>query len=445
MAKIITNTLLNSPIKRVIENWKTDFRTSDGPNNSSFISLVDLCIPYDSHYVSRLVLPANSKNVILDYGLLENVTFLLIKVTYNGNYDVPNEDSSDPYYNYESNTYNINYYFEDNSGVTYPIGRLLVLNGSFNNKLKKIYLNNSLDYDVVLDVFEADIQGYASIIPSSAITITNLYYNDIITDEVSCTSSGYTTTTTTLIPTTTTTTTVYDSGITTTTTTTILKELMRIIKYAENDDYKSGYITYTATGNTLGLFDYYKDGEWIYAGEESDFAEFIDLTGIEKIRFYFELNDKYYGTLKDDSYEPIDHDTGLYFVDVSIDSNNIPVISGSTIPTTTTTTTLSGSSYFDLFTGSTQFIISEYVPVVSGYTIVKYCVPYSAITSITKDITSDSIFIATNFKYYTLKFLTDFDCNHAYSRMIFVFGSYLYKDCRYLTQNNVFDDGYIVI
>jgi hypothetical protein len=29
--------------------------------------------------------------------------------------------------------------------------------------------------------------------------------------------------------------------------------------------------------------------------------------------------------------------------------------------------------------------------------------------------------------------------------MIFVFGSYLYKDCRYLTQNNVFDDGYIVI
>jgi hypothetical protein len=426
----------------VIENWKNDFRTSDGPNSSSFISLNDLGIPYDSHYVSRIVLPADSEDFKLNYGLLNSSTFLLIKVTYNGNYDVPNEDGYDPYYNYEPNTYSINYYFEDNTGITYPIGRLLILNGSFSNKLKNIYLNNPLSYDVVLDVFQADIKAPATIPPSSAITISNLYYSDIITDEVSCIPSGYTTTTTTTNISSTTTTTV--SPITTTTTT-ILKELMKIIKYSENGDYKSGYITYTATGNTLGLFDYYKDGEWIYAGEESDFAEFIDLTGIEKIRFYFELNDKYYGTLKDDSYEPIEHDTGLYFVDVSIDSNNIPVISGSTIPTTTTTTTLSGSSYFDSFTGSTQFIISEYVSVVSGYTIVQYCVPYSAITSITKDITSDSIFIATNFKYYTLKFLTDFDCNHAYSRMIFVFGSYLYKDYRYLTENNIFDDGYIVV
>lgn len=445
MARIVTNTLLNSPTKRVIENWKNDFRTSDGPNNSSFISLGDLGIPYDSHYISRLVLPANSEDVVLDYGLLDNVTFLLIKVTYNGNYDVPNEDSSDPYYNYEPNTYSINYYFEDNSGVTYPIGRLLVLNGSFNNKLKKIYLNNPLDYDVVLDVLQADIKGVKSIPPSSAITITNLYYNDIITDKVDCIPSGYTTTTTTIFPTTTTTTTVYDSGSTTTTTTTILKELMRIIKYSENGDYKSGIITYTSTGDTLGLFDYYKYGEWIYAGEDSYFIEFTDLTDVEKIRFYFELNDKYYGTLKDDSYEPIYHNTGLYFVDVTIDGNNIPVMSGSTLPTTTTTTTtISGSSYFESFTGSTEFIISEYVPVVSGYTIVQYHIPYSAITTVTKDITSDSIFIITSSTYYTLKFLTDFDCNQAYSRIMFAYESYLYKDCRYLTKNNIYDNGYNV-
>jgi hypothetical protein len=57
MARIENNRLLH-PTKRVIETWKSDFRTSDGPNTSTFISLLDLGIPYDSHYRSRIVLPA---------------------------------------------------------------------------------------------------------------------------------------------------------------------------------------------------------------------------------------------------------------------------------------------------------------------------------------------------------------------------------------------------
>ena len=282
MTRIVTNKLLN-PTKRVIENYKSDFRTSDGPNTSIFIELGDLGIPYDSHYVSRIVLPSGAEDYYLNYGLLDNVTFLLIKVTYNGNYDYPMEDDFDPLYQYEPNTYNINYYYEDEPSVLYPIGRLLILNGSFNNKLTKIYLNNPLDYDVVLDVLHADINATKPIIPSSAVTISNLYYSDIITDQVTCSGT----------------------------------------------------------------------------------------------------------------------------------------------------------------TGSTAFIINQLIPIPTGYTMLSYIIPYDTIISFQKDISIDSIYLYTTTLTYTLKFLTDFDCNQAYSRMMFV---YTYSDsCRYLTENYVYDNGLPVI
>lgn len=278
MARIVTNKLLN-PTKRVIENYKSDFRTSDGPNTSIFIELGDIGIPYDSHYVSRIVLPAESVDYPLNYGLKENTTFLLIKVTYNDNYDYAMADNYDPLYFYEPNNYNITYYYEDEPTILYPIGRLLVLNGSFTNKLSNIYLNNPLDYDVVLDVLQANLDSPKPVIPSSAITISNLYYSDIITDQVVC----------------------------------------------------------------------------------------------------------------------------------------------------------SGTS-----TGSTAFIINQLIPIPTGYTILTYIIPYNTIISFQKDISISSIYLYTTTITYTLKFLIEFDCNQAYSRMIFV---YNLDKCRYLTEDNVYDNG----
>ena len=193
MTRIVNNKLLHqtndiSNLRR-ITNTKSEFMTSDGPNLSAKIDLIDLGIPYDSHYRSRIVLPAESEDYFLHYGLLQNVTFLLIKVTYNGNYDFPNEDSFDPLYRYEPDTYNINYYFEGNSGKTYPIGRLLLLNGSFTTPLTKIYLNNPLDIDVVLDVLHANIDPPKLSPATSAITFPALYYSNVITNSVSCGST----------------------------------------------------------------------------------------------------------------------------------------------------------------------------------------------------------------------------------------------------------------
>ena len=788
MVRIATNSVLH-PTKRLIENWKSDFRTSDGPNNSSFIELVDLGIPYDSHYRSRLVLPAGATDFFLNYGLLDSTTFLLIKVTYNGNYDNAMEDDFDPLYRYEPNNYNITYYYEGNSGVTFPIGRLLLLNGSLNNKIGRIYLNNPLDYDVVLDVLQANIDAPAAIPTSSAITISNLYYSDIITDKVICWSftgstilrkgpyliydgintemsvhwqntgtsidtfswglnteytggtvnvSEYGTdhqhkyTITNLLPSTKyyykiiiggfvyvgsflsapsenstklkfltygdmrTNYSVhnevagqmistyandpdyqalitcvgdlvtygdqddvygnywdneffnqtqnniktmlsnspfmnaignhdfnnssianssnyrkyfqypyngdvfytftygsvqffmlnqyipYESGSTqynwflselsnsnkpwkivnfhvpgwsaggghnndstiqndyeilfeqygvkivfsghnhyysralvnnygsdvmhittggggaplyipnllypdivtgasmyhfckiditsdslmnvevinnsgatidsfsitqipptTTTTTTQAKELMRITKEFDGEYYK-----FTSTGNTIGLFDYYVNGEWIFAGEDSNYIEFTDLTDIERIRFYFNLNNKYYGTFKSYSIEPIDHNTGIYFIDITTDAVNIPynLITGSTSGTTVITGVTSGeSSYVIVHTGSTAFIINEYIPNITGYTIYTYTVNYNTIISISApDFSINCIYLSTTTTFYTLKFLTEYDCSQAYCRMTFAYSSYFDSSCKYLTSDNIYQDGVII-
>jgi hypothetical protein len=284
--RIRTNLVLQQPgTRRVITNWNTDFLTSDGPNAPAEISLIDLGIPYDTHYRSRIVLPAFAEGYKLNYNSSSNVTFLLVKVSYNKNYDYPKEDDFDPLYWYEPNTYNIEYYFESNSAKTFPIGRLLLLNGSFNNKIEQIYFNNPLGYDVVLDVLEADVTEPVPPSPSSAITISNLYYSDIITNQVPCSSN----------------------------------------------------------------------------------------TGI---------------------------------------------------------------------TGSTAFLIYEYNPVLpSGYTMTEYYVPYSEIITMQKDSANNIIYLVTNNWFIILNFLTQFDCDQAYGRMMFAYTSYIVDDCRYLTPDGIYWNG----
>jgi hypothetical protein len=433
MARIVNNRLLHPTIK-TISNWNRDFRTSDGPNNSSFISLDDIGIPYDSHYTSRIVLPADTTDFLLNYGSEELTTFLIIKVTYNGNYDYANEDDFDPLYYYDKNTYNINYYYEYNdgeySGQTYPINRLLILNGSANHKIPRIYLNNPLDHDVVLDILHANVSKSASTPINSALTLSNLYYSDIITNQVVCTGSTQGTTTIT--------TTTLNLNTTTTTTDSIIKELMSISKSYDNI---SGNYIYLSTGNTLGLFDYYKDGQWIFAGEETYTTYFNDLTGIERIRFYFDLNTYYYGILKTDLYEPYDHNNGLYFIDISAAGGYLPTFQISTTTTTTTTT----EDVIIYNSGSTEFIIKNYMQSITGISVVEYTVDYSSILNILKEESTNSIYIQTIYNFYTLRFLTNIECDQAYYRVMFVYESYFNGDCSYLTDNYIVNNGVIVV
>jgi len=146
MTKIVPNDLLN-PTEKTIKNWNCSFIAVEGPNVLDKLSLEDLAIPYESQYRSRIILKAGETDQPLIYGFIgKAVTFLMIKVTY--------DSTNDPYYQYEQEKYNITYYFE-NDPILRPLNRLLVMTGSADEKIPQIYLNNPLDYDVVLDVMHA--------------------------------------------------------------------------------------------------------------------------------------------------------------------------------------------------------------------------------------------------------------------------------------------------
>jgi hypothetical protein len=148
MTKIVPNDLLQ-PTEKTIKNWNCSFIAVDGPNIKDKLSLEDLEIPYESQYRSRIVLHAGEINQPLIYGFIGRaVTFLMVKVTY--------DSVNDPYYKYEQENYNITYYFEGDPTLR-PLGRLMIQTGSAENRIPQIYLNNSLDYDVVLDVLHATI------------------------------------------------------------------------------------------------------------------------------------------------------------------------------------------------------------------------------------------------------------------------------------------------
>jgi len=146
VAKIVPNDLLN-PTEKTIKNWNCSFIAVEGPNILDKLSLEDLAIPYESQYRSRIVLKAGEVDQPLIYGFIgKAVTFLMIKVTY--------DSVNDPYYQYEQEKYNITYYFE-NDPILRPLNRLMIQTGSIDEKIPQIYLNNPLDYDVVLDVMHA--------------------------------------------------------------------------------------------------------------------------------------------------------------------------------------------------------------------------------------------------------------------------------------------------
>jgi hypothetical protein len=96
------------------------------------------------------------------------------------------------------------------------------------------------------------------------------------------------------------------------------------------------------------------------------------------------------------------------------------------------------------FIGSTAFIINEYSPAITGYTITSYIIPYNTVNEFKKDISLNTIYLDTTLHYYTIIFLTEFDCNQTFARMSFAYDSYLNNNCKYLTENAVIKNGEII-
>ena len=179
MTKVTPNDLLE-PTEKTIKNWNCSFIAVEGPNVLDKLSLEDLEIPYESQYRSRVILKAGETDQPLIYGFIgKSVTFLMIKVTY--------DSTNDPYYQYEQEKYNITYYFE-NDPILRPLNRLMIMTGSADEKIPQIYLNNPLDYDVILDVLHATVDAEYSSTGSTfhtnlKITNINSSYTGTTADE----------------------------------------------------------------------------------------------------------------------------------------------------------------------------------------------------------------------------------------------------------------------
>jgi len=168
---------------RVIKPFQCSMVAVEGPNIIGKLSLAGVEIPYESQYTTRISLNPGAVNQPLLYGFLgHEVTYLLLKITY---------DETDPRCMIEEEQF-IEYYLEDDPTVVRYINKLLLLTGNSQHRIPQIYLNNPSQLRVDIHALVANgAQSDISLddITDNTISITNLYYNSIISDTLwNCTT-----------------------------------------------------------------------------------------------------------------------------------------------------------------------------------------------------------------------------------------------------------------
>jgi len=175
---IIQASKINGLIPKVIKSYNSSFITTYGPNIISKLDLSDVEINYESEFVSRMTLNEGAMNQPILFGFLgSEVTFLLLKITYNENSHNQNA--------IEENQY-IEYYYKDQPNTIRFANKLLLLTGNSTNRIPQIFLNNpSPDFKVYIDVMVGNLPQsdiILSDVSNVLVTFENLYHNSIISD-----------------------------------------------------------------------------------------------------------------------------------------------------------------------------------------------------------------------------------------------------------------------
>lgn len=180
MAYIQPNKLM-PPTSRVIRPYQCSFISTEGPNILGKLNMSGVEIPYDSQYTTRITLNPGATKQPLLYGFLgTHVTFILLKFTY---------DETNPLCNIEEENY-VTYYFEDQPSIKRAAGKLLLLTGNSRNKIPQLYLENNGKIKITVDALVADIeQSDVDLDSAKFVTLSNLYYTNIISDSYG--STGY--------------------------------------------------------------------------------------------------------------------------------------------------------------------------------------------------------------------------------------------------------------
>lgn len=180
MTKILPSTLQGATTK-VIKPYECSFIATEGPNIMGKVNMAGLEIPYDSFFTSKMELTTDVEAPIM-YGFLgNNVTFIMIKVTYVAN----NPQCCDETDNF------IQYWFTDAPSTVRNIGQLMILTGNSDHKIPQIYLKNTTDNTVYVEIMVADYETAATAIDTTTYsTFSNLYWNSIITDQIFTLTTG---------------------------------------------------------------------------------------------------------------------------------------------------------------------------------------------------------------------------------------------------------------
>lgn len=154
-----------------------DFIAIEGSNTIERFITSDLRIPYKQLVKSKVILKAGQVNYLLNHlGLGDNVTFLIIKATY----DPKSVNEEDNYLSWS--------YYDDMTRMNY-MDQLLVLTGNSTHRIPQLYITNpNSKYAVSLDIMVANIDDsynyFNNTLDQTGTTFVNLEYTDVKTHVV---------------------------------------------------------------------------------------------------------------------------------------------------------------------------------------------------------------------------------------------------------------------
>lgn len=183
----IKNNSFLQPTYKNIRPYECSMVVVDGPNTVGKISMQGMEIPYDSFFVSKMTMTSGATNKPVSYGFMGNdVTYILIKVQYDDGSKVRCSDL-------QKKDFYIEYFFSDNPNDVRPIGQIMILTSGANKRIPQLYLNNPMDFPVVVEIMVASADANLSIGSGMVNTafIDGLYYNSVITDFVASGSTQF--------------------------------------------------------------------------------------------------------------------------------------------------------------------------------------------------------------------------------------------------------------
>lgn len=161
---------------RVIRTYQSEFLATEGPNILGRLDLGNINILYKSQSTARMILNPQSSNQPIMYGALgTDVTFLLLKITY---------DETDPKCQIEEDQY-ISYWYEGEPNIIRYAHKLLLLTGNSSKRIPQVYLNNPADYTVYVDILMGNLaQDEITLdeITNEIFNISGLYHSNVLSD-----------------------------------------------------------------------------------------------------------------------------------------------------------------------------------------------------------------------------------------------------------------------